>query len=83
LTLDSCGCEITYDRKRVLVLNPGDRKHLTLPAIRLTAGIPVRMVMNVITPKEAKGSYVFDLVRISGKQVIGGVTYQIEMKDAW
>ena len=66
----------------MLVVNPGDRNDLTLPGIRLTPGIPVRMGINLITPRDAKGTYLFDLVRVSGKQVIGGVTYQIEMKNA-
>ena len=81
-TPDSCGREISYDRRRVLVISPGDRDYSDLPGIRLTPGVPVRMGMNLITPKEAKGTYVFDLVRVSGKQIIGGVTYQIKIKPA-
>ncbi|HEV8370719.1 MAG TPA: hypothetical protein VGQ39_22405 [Pyrinomonadaceae bacterium] len=82
-TTDACGREIGYDRKRVLLVNAGDREYSDLPGIRLTFGVPVRMAMNLITTKDAKGTYHFDLVRVSGKQIIGGVTYQIRMKDSW
>ena len=66
----------------MLVITPRDRDYSDLPGIRLTPGVPVRMGMNLITPKDAKGTYLFDLVRVSSKQIIGGVTYQMEIKPA-
>lgn len=78
---DECGRSVPIDRKRVLVLNPGEGESLDLPGIRLTPGRPVRMSMNFVLPKEAKGDYFFDLVRVSGKKVLGGVTYQLRVKE--
>jgi hypothetical protein len=39
------------------------------------------MSMNLNMPKDAKGTYFFDVVRVSGKQVLGGVTYQIRVTE--
>lgn len=81
-TLDACGREVSFDRKRVLVLNRANGEFLDLPGMRLTPGVPVKMSLNLIMPKDAKGTFRFDLVRVSGKKVIGGVTYQMEVARA-
>jgi hypothetical protein len=81
-TLDAFGREVSFDRKRVLVLNRANGESLDLPGVRLTPGVPVKMSLNLIMPKDAKGTFRFDLVRVSGKKVIGGVTYQMEVERA-
>jgi hypothetical protein len=37
------------------------------------------MSVNLMVPKDAKGTYFFDVVRVSGQQILGGVTCQIEV----
>ena len=80
-TLDECGREIPLDRRRVMMMNPIEGKFTDLPPIRLSPGAAVRMSLNLIMPKDAKRTYFFDLVRVSGQQVFGGVTYQIEITE--
>jgi hypothetical protein len=80
-TPDAHGSPIHFDRKRVLVVTPGDHDITTIQRVRLTHGAPVRVGINLITPKDAKGIYRFDLVRVVGKRILGGVTYQIHVKD--
>ena len=80
-TRDAYGCVVKLDRTRVLVLRPGDRDYTTIPGIRLSYGTPVQMGMNLILPKDASGAYQFDLVRLAGERIIGGVTYRLEVKS--
>ena len=80
-TTDALGCPLPFDRKRVLVVSPGDRDHTTIPGIRLHHGAPVRIGINLVTPKDAAGVYGFDIVRVAGKRILGGVAYQIHVKD--
>jgi hypothetical protein len=80
-TPDARGCPIHFDRRRVLVVSPGDHDTTTIEGIRLNHGAPVRIGINLITPKDVKGVYRFDLVRVAGKRTLGGVTYQIHVKD--
>jgi hypothetical protein len=81
-TRDSCGRTVRFDRTQVLVVNPGDHDSATVPGVRLSYGAPVRVGMNLITPKDAKGTYQFDVVRLAGKRIVGGVTYRIQIKSA-
>jgi len=62
-------------------VSPGDRDHTTIPGIRLHHGAPVRIGINLVTPKDAAGVYGFDIVRVAGKRILGGVAYQIHVKD--
>lgn len=80
-TADARGCPIHFDRKRVLVVSPGDRDSTTIPRIHLSHGAQVRIAINLITPKNAKGMYEFDLVRVAGKKILGGVAYRIRVND--
>lgn len=80
-TTDVLGCPLPFDRKRVLVVSPGDRDHTTIQGIRLHYGAPVRIGINLVAPKDAAGLYWFDIVRVAGKRILGGVTYRIHVKD--
>jgi len=80
---DSCGRPERLDRKRVLIVNPRDRDSTTIPGIRLRYGAPVRVGMNLITPRDAKGTYQFDVVRLAGQRIVGGVTYRIQIVSAY
>ena len=80
-TLDTCGRSLRFDRERVLVMTRGKRETVTFPGIRLTYGTPVRIGINLALPKDAKGTYEFDIVRLVGKNVVGGVTYTIRVED--
>jgi hypothetical protein len=79
-TADARGCPIHFDRKRVLVVSRGNRDTTIIPRIRLSHGAPVRIGINLITPKDTKGVYQFDLVRVAGKQTVGGVAYRIQVR---
>ena len=81
-TPDACGSPVRFDRTRVLAMKRGDRDSTLVPGIRLSEGAPVRFGLNLITPKDAKGTYQFDVVRVAGKRVLGGVTYRIRTKTA-
>jgi hypothetical protein len=80
-TPDACGRPMPFDRKRVFVLSRNDSEATDLPAIRLSAGAPVRMGINLELPKKAKGTYEFDIVRFAGKRILGGVSYSIRTRD--
>jgi hypothetical protein len=79
-TPDAYGCPIAFDRKRVLIVSPAERGVTTISGIRLNHKAPVRVGINLITPKEARGVYQFDLVRMVGRRILGGVTYRIHVK---
>jgi hypothetical protein len=57
----------------------GKHDTTTIPGIRLTYGTPVRIGLNLVLPKGASGAYEFDLVRLEGEQIVGGVTYSIRV----
>ncbi len=79
-TTDARGCPLRFDRKRVLLVAPGNRDHTTIRGIRLNPRQPVRVGINLVTPKGAEGTYRFDLVRVSGKRILGGMGYQINLR---
>lgn len=79
-TPDSRGCPLVYDRKRVLVVTPNESGATTIEGIRLSKEAPVRVGVNLRTPKDAKGTYHFDLVRVGGKRILGGMGFQINVK---
>ena len=78
-TLDICGRPLHFDRKHVLVITRGKYDTTTLPGIKLTYGIPVRIGINLILPKDVKGTYEFYMVRLVGKHIVGGVTFTIRV----
>jgi hypothetical protein len=80
-TLDTCGRAIRLDRTRVLVMTRGEHETTTIPGIRLAYGAPVHIGLNLVLPRGAAGSYEFDLARLAGKRVLGGVTYSIHVED--
>lgn len=79
-TPDACGSPVNFDLKQVLAMSRGDSHATLVPGVRLSHKAPVRFGVNLITPKGAKGTYQFDVVRFAGKQVTGGVTYRIRIK---
>jgi hypothetical protein len=81
-TPDFCGRPVRFDRTRVLVVSPGNHDSVTIPGLRLSYGSPVRIGINLITPKDANGTYQFDVVRLEGQQVGGGITYRIRMNSS-
>jgi hypothetical protein len=80
-TLDTCGRSVRFDRKRVFVMTRGKHDTTTIPGIRLTFTTPVRIGINFVLPKDATRSYEFDLVRLAGKRIVGGVTYSIRVES--
>jgi photosystem II stability/assembly factor-like uncharacterized protein len=78
---DSRGCPLVFDRKQVLILSRDDKKGIEIPGIRLRPDAPVRVGINVAPPAGAKGIFHFTLMRVAGRQIIGGVTYQIRVSS--
>jgi len=74
---DACGHPRKLDRKRVLVATRDKRRATPIPGIRFHDGEPVRMSINLVLPKDAKGTFEFDLVRVTSGTISGGVTYAI------
>ena len=80
-TADASGCPIAFDLANVLVLSPGDKGRTDIPAIRLSGDQPVRMGLNLFVPKGRKGNYQFSVVRLGGRQILGGMSYEIRVTD--
>jgi hypothetical protein len=80
-TPDALGCPVQFDRKRILIVHPLDRESTTIHGIRLSHGAPVRVGINVVPPEDAKGVHNFSLVRVTGERILGGVTYQIRIRE--
>src|SRR5262249_6464471 len=76
-TRDACGRSVRFDRKRVVVATRGERDSSSVTGIRLSA--PVRLALNLQTPRDANGSYQFDVVRVRDQRITGGVTCRIQV----
>jgi len=79
-TADARGCPITFDRKHVFVLSPDEKRRTDIPAVRLSPDGPVRVGINLALPAGVKGAFQFSLLRVAGKQVVGGMTYEVRTK---
>jgi len=80
-TRDAYGCLVKFDRTRILAVQSPKGKLISIPGIRLHYGTPVQMGMNLILPRDARGVYQFDVVRLSGEKITGGVTYRVEVES--
>jgi hypothetical protein len=78
-TRDVFGCPVAYDRSRAMIVRRGRRDATDLRGIRLTHGWPVHIGINLITPAGTSGIVTFDLMRVAGDRVVGGVGYQLRV----
>jgi photosystem II stability/assembly factor-like uncharacterized protein len=77
---DTCGNSVRIDGRNVLVLTNTDRGATTIPGVRLGDGGPVWFAMNLVTPPGSSGTREFDVMRVTGRRIVGGVTYQLRLE---
>lgn len=76
------GQTVSIDRQHVYSLERGRNGMTTIPSVRVPLKRPLTLALNVVLPASAKAIAQFDVVQLTGKQMIGGVTYRLRPKRA-
>lgn len=77
---DTCGNAVRIDGRMALVFVAGEAKSAGIPGVRLGDGDAVWFAMNVVLPKGTKGTCEFDVARVAGNRIVGGVTYRLRVR---
>jgi hypothetical protein len=75
---DRCGDEHRLESSRVYVLSPAEARTSVIPRVRVSGTNSLQMFVNLLVPKKVDvDTAQFDVMQRIGKEVVGGITYEV------